>query len=186
MLTVLRILPMLFAAYYFSKSKSSFTSNKAMVVLPLLAMLVFWTNSAGAGAWYYGLFWTIPIGVIAINMFADNVATVKLLLSMVGDVLSKIPVIGRAAASYPRLFLLSLGATFTAHAVGNIIWTLTVPMTSAQWALLVPITATERLIFALGISISYVFFANVLNTVDKVLDIQKYVSIDKNYVLQLF
>ena len=183
LLNLARVLPMLFGAYYFSKSKSTFSDNKMMLVIPVLAMIAFWLTPAGAGAWYFALFWLVPILVIAITSIADQVATIKLVLSMIGDFLSTLQVIGKILASYPRLFLLSLGATFTAHAVGGAIWAWSIPMTTAAWNALIPVVIYERLVFALGISISYVVFANVLNVVDKVADIQKFVSIDRRYLL---
>ena len=178
-----RLLPMLFGAYYFSKTKVSVKDNTVMIILPILAMLAFWLTPAGAGAWYFALFWAVPIAVIAINMLVENVATIKVVLSMVGDFLSAIPVIGKILPSYPQLFLLSLGATFTAHAIGGAIWAWSIPMTSAAWIALIPVVIYERLLFALGISISYVIFVNVLRVVDSVFDIQKFVAIDKRYLI---
>ncbi|NYZ76780.1 hypothetical protein H0O02_00500 [Candidatus Micrarchaeota archaeon] len=150
LVNILRLTPMLFAAYYFSKNRQTGFSDKLSIAIPLAAMLIFWTNPAGLGAWYYALFWTIPI-------------IAKFLPDM--------------------LVLRSLGATFTAHAIGSSIWVLTVPMTAAQWAMLVPVTATERLLFAAGIAVSYVVFTNILNMADKAWDITKFVNIDQRYVL---
>ncbi|MDO8553843.1 MAG: hypothetical protein Q7S22_03485 [Candidatus Micrarchaeota archaeon] len=182
-LNFVRVLPMLFGAYYFSKAKSSFSDNKFMLTVPLLAMLAFWLTPAGAGAWYFALFWLVPLSVITINYAVESISSLKLALSMVGDLLSGIPILGKVLKSYPQLFLLSLGATFVTHAVGGAIWAWSIPMTAAAWTALIPVVIYERLVFALGISISYVVFANVLNVVDIVFDIQKYVSIDKRYVL---
>jgi len=66
--------------------------------------------------------------------------------------------------------LRSLGATFTAHAIGGALWIWTVPMTKAMYVTLLPITFYERLFFAAGIALSYVALNVVL---DKVLDVFK-------------
>lgn len=67
-----------------------------------------------------------------------------------------IPLIAKLA---PRnLFLRSLGATFTAHAVGSIVWLYMIPMTPQQWMALIPVVAYERLVFATGIVASFLAF----------------------------
>jgi hypothetical protein len=51
----------------------------------------------------------------------------------------------------PRSFFAhALGATFTAHAVGSVIWLYTVPMTPEAWLGLMPLVALERFTFAAG------------------------------------
>lgn len=86
--------------------------------------------------------------------------------------------IGRQVAYYPlifwwipvaayfkrnNLFLKSLGATFTAHAVGStaFLWALNLPV--QVWRSLPPIVATERLLFATGIAASYIVVKYTLN-----------------------
>ena len=73
-----------------------------------------------------------------------------------------IPILG---SLFPRKFLLlkSLGATFTAHAIGSVIWLYTVPMEAGQWLALIPTVAYERIIFACGIAVSYVVINTVLD-----------------------
>ncbi len=149
---LLRLTPMLFAAYYFSRNIKTGFSDKLSIVIPVLAMIAFWSTPGGMGAWYYALFWTIPI----IAKFLPD-----------------------------RLFFRSLGATFTAHAIGSSLWALTVPMTAAQWAFLVPVTAFERALFAIGISASFVLFTNLFNALDNLMnwDINRFIRIDRRYVL---
>ncbi|MCX6798874.1 MAG: hypothetical protein NTW59_02130 [Candidatus Diapherotrites archaeon] len=132
-INILRLLPMLFAAVYFAVFLKKGSIAKASVAIPIVCIALFVLHPIGAQAWYYSLFWTIPI---------------------IAKVFSK------------RLFLRSLGATFTAHAVGSVIWAWSVPMTAEQWAMLVPVTATERVLFALGISVSFLVFNNVLAWVE--------------------
>ncbi len=148
---LLRLTPMLFAAYYFSRNRQKGFSDRLNIAIPAVAMILFWSTPAGAAVWYYALFWLIPI-------------IVKFLPDM--------------------LFLRSLGATFTAHAVGASLTALAVPMTAAQWAFLVGVTPFERLLFALGITASYVLFTNILNIADRVMDwdIDGFVNIDRRYV----
>ncbi len=54
-----------------------------------------------------------------------------------------------------NLFIKSLGATFTAHGVGGAAWIWALNLPANVWNSLIPIVITERLLFALGISVSY-------------------------------
>lgn len=127
LINVARLLPMLFAAYYFGTSKK----KEWGLIVPLLAIGAFVLHPIGQQVWYYAvMFWTIP-----------------LLMRLV----------------FPnKLFAKSLGATFTAHAVGGAIWIYTIPMTVEAWNLLIPIVIFERTIFAVGISVSYIAMNTVL------------------------
>lgn len=49
------------------------------------------------------------------------------------------------------LWLDALASTFTAHAVGSVIWLYALPMTPAIWLSLIPIVACERLLYTAGI-----------------------------------
>lgn len=53
--TIIRFFPMLCAVLYFAK-KSKWT-----LTIPVVAMLAFWLHPEGRGAWYYALYWLIPI-----------------------------------------------------------------------------------------------------------------------------
>ncbi len=153
-INLFRLTPMLFSFFYFRRNAKTKFSDKLSIIIPVLAMLAFWSTPAGLEAWYYALFWTIPI-------------IVKFLPDM--------------------LFLRSLGATFTAHAVGGSLTALIVPtMTAEVWTMLIPITAIERGLFALGITASFVLFTNILSVVDKVWDINKVINIDRRYVYNVF
>lgn len=65
------------------------------------------------------------------------------------------------------LFARSLGATFSAHAVGGALWIWTFNLPAAVWNSLIPIVAIERLLFALGITASFVLVNNLLCLLDK-------------------
>ena len=148
LVTMLRLLPMLFAAWYFGTKK-----DKLSFLIPVAAIILFVAHPVGRQVWFFSLFWTIPI-------------IIKLLPKKYVE----------------KAFLKSLGATFTAHAVGGAMWNYIVPMTPAAWIALIPIVIYERLLFASGIAVSFV----ALNTLlDKLTAKTKadYLNIDKRYVL---
>lgn len=57
-LTVLRFLPMVFAAFYFSRKTEH---NLLKVMIPLLCIILFIAHPIGRQVWFYSLFWLIPI-----------------------------------------------------------------------------------------------------------------------------
>lgn len=85
-----------------------------------------------------------------------------------------------------RLILNSLGATFTAHAVGSIIFLYSFGLTPAIWLSLIPIVFIERGIFTIGIWTSCLVFNTVL---DKLTDLKAIYFlkplINKNYLISL-
>ncbi len=81
-----------------------------------------------------------------------------------------------------NLFFRSLSATFTAHAVGSIIYLYSVPMTALQWLSLIPVVAFERGLFALGITVSFIVFSAVLHRVESYFKTGA-INIEKNYSL---
>lgn len=66
-------------------------------------------------------------------------------------------------------FLLAraLGATFTAHAVGGALWIWAFALPAPVWNSLIPIVIAERLLFALGISGSFILVNNLLGFLEK-------------------
>jgi len=148
LVTVLRLLPMLFAAWYFGTKK-----DKLSFLIPVAAIVLFVAHPVGRQVWFFALFWTIPI-------------IIKMLPKKYGD----------------RVFLKSLGATFTAHAVGGAMWNYIVPMTPQAWITLVPVVIYERLLFAGGIALSFVAINTVLDKLDSKTK-ANYVNVDKRYVL---
>lgn len=62
-----------------------------------------------------------------------------------------------------NLYMKSLGATFTAHAVGGMMWIWAFNLKASVWQGLIPIVIEERLLFAAGIAISFLIMKNVLN-----------------------
>ena len=151
-LNIMRLAPMLFAVFYFGSKKRNLN-----VIFPLIAIGMFLLHPVGRQAWFYSLFWTIPI-------------IARLLPA-------------KYSLSVP---LRRLGATFTAHAVGGALWIWTVPMTPAMYMALVPITAFERLLFATGIAGSYIAINTILDKLIKKFKWRistDVLHIDRNYSL---
>lgn len=128
---IIRLFPMLFAVYYFATvNKKSSDSNKWIIGVPVLSMIIFLAHPIGRSVWYYSLFWLIPL-----------VAYLKkdMLLSR------------------------SLGATFTAHSVGGAAWIWAFNLPATVWNSLIPVVISERILFALGISLSFVLVRYTLS-----------------------
>ena len=58
--TVIRLLPMCFAAIYFGLSKIK-KLNKLILLIPISAIILFIAHPQGRQAWFYSLYWLIPI-----------------------------------------------------------------------------------------------------------------------------
>lgn len=67
-----------------------------------------------------------------------------------------------------NLFLNSLGATFTAHAVGSTIYLYAFSLTPAIWMALIPVVFLERGFFTVGIFASYLVMNTVLDKLSKI------------------
>jgi len=148
LITILRITPMLFAAWYFGTKK-----DKISFLIPVAAIILFVAHPVGRQAWFFSLFWTIPI-------------IIKLLPKKYSE----------------KVFLKSMGATFTAHAVGGAMWNYIVPMTKAAWIALIPVVIYERLLFSIGIAVSFVLLNTLLDKLDSKTKAE-YINVDKKYVL---
>lgn len=61
-----------------------------------------------------------------------------------------------------NLFAKSLGATFTAHAVGGAAWIWALNLKAPVWNSLIPVVIAERLLFALGIAASFIIVKHTL------------------------
>lgn len=60
------------------------------------------------------------------------------------------------AAFFPsRLFLRSLGSTFTAHALGAVIFLYAFELPAELWLSIIPVVFVERILFATGIFVSF-------------------------------
>jgi len=103
-------------------------------IVPAVCMILFVCHPEGSRAYLYSFYWFIPMGVYFLNRLKN----------------------------YNSYFLTALTTTFVAHAVGSVIWLYVVPMTSVQWLALIPLVAIERLVFACGISLTYILSKNIL------------------------
>jgi len=81
------------------------------------------------------------------------------------------------------LVLRSLGATFTAHAVGGAVWIWVFNLPAQVWISLIPVVIMERGIFALGISASYILMNNILAYLSSKKLIPAGINYDKKYLL---
>src|SRR3989338_1253558 len=125
--TMIRFFPMLFAVLYFARK------SKLALLVPVVAMISFWAHPEGRLAWYYALYWLIPI---AMHFFRDRF-----------------------------LFARALGSTFTAHSVGGALWIWTFNMKAAIWIGLIPIVWQERVLMAVGITVTYIAFNYLVNVI---------------------
>ena len=148
LVTILRLTPMLFAAWYFGTKK-----DKLSFFVPVAAIILFIAHPVGRQVWFFSLFWTIPI-------------VIKLLPKKYSE----------------KIFLRSLGATFTAHAVGGAIWNYAILMTPQAWIGLIPVVIYERFLFASGITISFISLNTLLDKLDAKTK-SEYINVDKRYVL---
>ena len=151
-ITVFRLVPMLFATYYFATNKRMLN-----VFIPIASIAVFLMHPIGRQVWFFTLYWTIPILLKVLPQKYSNTVPAR-----------------------------SLGATFTAHSVGGALWIWTIPMTAQMWINLIPVVAYERLLFALGIGISYIGINFLLDFVLNKLkiDVKDVLNIDKKFTLK--
>jgi hypothetical protein len=125
--TIIRFFPVLFAVLYFARH------TKWILAVPLIAMIGFWAHPEGRAAWYFALYWLIPVIVYPLyNKF---------------------------------LFARALGATFTQHSVGGVLWLWGFGMRSELWIGLIPIVWKERVLMAIGIMLTYIVFNYALSVV---------------------
>ncbi len=87
-------------------------------------------------------------------------------------------------ASFYRqnIFARSLGATFTAHAIGSVAYLYAFSIPAAAWMGLLPVVAMERFSFAAGIAVSYYVANTALQALSARVDLS-FISIEKKYAL---
>ena len=187
--TILRLLPMLFAAWYFGTKK-----DKIGFAVPIIAMALFIAHPVGRQVWYFSLFWAIPILMKMFSNYSEKIVVNAVLIVMAVIAYSTSPAlrniwtfVGFAVIvvlfnKFSSISAKSLGATFTAHAVGGAMWNYIVPMTPAAWIALIPIVIFERLLFASGITISFIGVNTLLDKLDARTKAD-YINVDKKHVL---
>jgi hypothetical protein len=99
-------------------------------------------------------FFQFGFPILAIALFVLHPAIFGT-LGMVFALYWTIPII--AALLPSNLYLRSLGATFSQHAAGGVLWLYFVPgfANPAVWLALIPVVVVERAVFAGGIAVSY-------------------------------
>jgi len=125
--TIIRLIPTLFAVYYFATIKRG---AGWILAVPFISIFVFLAHPEGQKVPQYTLFWLIPL--IAYR-YRNN------------------------------LYMRSLGATFTAHSVGGAAWIWAFNLPASVWSSLIPVVASERLLFAGGIAVSFVIISKTLS-----------------------
>lgn len=115
------------------------------------------------------------IGIIAMALFMLHPVGAQ---AWVYSLFWLIPLIASFFGS--NLVARSLGATFTAHAIGSIIWLYTIPSTPEYWLALIPVVVFERAVFAAGIAGSYVVLNSALYRVEVA---RKALAIEPEYAL---
>ncbi|MEX1052562.1 MAG: hypothetical protein WEC80_01800 [Patescibacteria group bacterium] len=58
--SIIRLFPILFAVYYFGLPVKKRTGSLILIV-PISAMFIFWAHPAGREAWYFALYWLVPV-----------------------------------------------------------------------------------------------------------------------------
>lgn len=116
--TVIRLFPLAMGALYFGARRF----KPLVALIPLVAIAAFLAHPEGRQAWYYSLYWLIPV----VALFVKR-----------------------------SLIFNSLGATFTAHAVGGVAFLYAFNTPSEVWVALIPVVFIERMLFTCGIAVSY-------------------------------
>lgn len=125
----------------------------------------------------------LPMMLAAIYFGAKSKKLI--IIPIVCIILFNLHPIGRQAWPYSMLWLIpivaiffkkrlisnSIGATFTAHAAGSVIFLYAFQLTPAIWLSLIPVVFLERGFFALGIFINYLAINNLLNYLMKKFDL---------------
>ncbi len=96
-----------------------------------------------------------------------------------------IPIVCHVLRSH-SLLARSLGATFTAHAVGGALWIWAFALPKAVWISLIPVIAMERALFTLGIVTAYVTITNVLGYCIRAKIVHLSFTIEQQYLLRGF
>lgn len=91
-----------------------------------------------------------------------------------------IPVAAKFAGD--NLLIRSLGTTFTAHAVGSVAFLYTLPSQPLLWFGLIPVVMYERLVFTLGIAVSFIVVSTLLDALSAKVDLRA-LRIERRYSL---
>ncbi len=140
--------PLFFAGFYFAKM---FKKSKYELIIPTLAIILFLLHPIGRIVWYYSLFWIIPI-LISLNKRKILELTRK--------------------RDLPTVYIYALASTFIDHAIGSIMYLYYLNIPAIYWNIAIPYVPFERLFYALGITISYLFVRNSLKAFQKMIRVE--------------
>ena len=178
-------------SYIIGSSCALFSMNN--IYSPMVGVL----SSSGVGALFFGLkalvkFFAIggnPLLIVALQVplictaIAWNKKSFMAAVSVLSIILFNLNPVGSAAFVYSMLwliplaiamlnknnkFLTALGSTFTGHAVGSVAWLYFGPtLAPAIWVGLIPIALSERVVFALGMALSYQLYYYAVSLLNK-------------------
>jgi len=134
--------PIIFAGIYFSKI---FKNEKKLLFIPLICIFLFLWHPIGREVWFYSGFWLIPI---FISLFKEKL-----------DKILRFPIF--------KIYGYSLGAAFTDHAIGSVMYLYLLNIPSHFWISAIPLTIIERLTIAGGIEICYLFEKAIIEILEK-------------------
>ncbi|MDO8427618.1 MAG: hypothetical protein Q7S92_00215 [Candidatus Diapherotrites archaeon] len=152
-MAIISLFTLALGAFYFGSAHNrQKLTGKLAILIPALCIIAFVANPIGIQVWYFALFWTLPI--IA-GLFFNK-----------------------------HLFARALGSTLTAHAVGGALWVWFVPagQSAAFWNALIFIMPIERLMYAIGITVSFVVLNTVLSKIETV-NKSTEINVNPNYVI---
>ena len=139
-----------------------FASNLMYLLLFKKAISLSYLAYSGIPTFFAGLYWAtssraIRAGVPTLCMFLfmlrpEGMAAWPYALFWL------VP-IAIACMRTSSIFLTSLASTFTAHAVGSVLWLHTTSMGTDYWYALLPMVPIERLLFAVGMTASHIIFS---------------------------
>jgi len=145
--SIIRLFPTLFAVYYFAVFSKKQTTGKWILFVPFISIFAFLAHPIGRQVPLYTLFWLIPFVAYKLSLKGNS-----------SSELSRFPYRFRN-----NLYIRSLGATFTAHAIGGAAWIWAFNLPTKVWQGLIPVVIEERILFAAGIAGSYIVVKYALN-----------------------
>jgi len=152
---------------FLAPTAGAFLATLPGIMTVLLIQLVNFLIHPDSFTGFASLIRIFPV-LFAVFYFAKN-RKYNLLIPVLSILIFNLHPIGRSAWQYSllwlipiaahfyrkNLFLRSLGATFSAHAVGGALWVWAFGLSKELWLALIPQTLMERTLMAGGISLSY-------------------------------
>ena len=167
-------------------------------VASVLAVEVFW--KLVAGTFSFEPFAVVRLFTVAAAALCFGLVKKEklagVLIPIVGIVMFLAHPVGMEAWGYAALWLIPIGAaffagnlfarsiasTFQAHVIGSIGFLYLVGLPASVWWGLIPVVLIERGIFALGISLTYVALASVVQTVGDFAKVDlRFLGVEKKY-----